>query len=303
MVNAADARAVGVVRGPVLARTAVRLFFGLITLVMVAPLVLVVAISLTEESHLVSGGYRFIPPEVSASAYRLLFSVPTVILRSYGVTARVTLFGTLGSVAMISITGYVISRRTFPLRKAITFMIFFTVLFGGGLIPSYILITQYLGLRNRLLVLILPMMFNPFLVLIMKGYLGSIPDAIVDAAYMDGASEFRIFRSVVLPTITPALATVAVIVSFAYWNDWWLGLLYIDDPRLTPLQLLLWRMHNRVEYLAANPEVQMMLQITELPTLSLRMAMVVVAAGPMMFVFPFFQRYFVKGITFGSLKD
>jgi putative aldouronate transport system permease protein len=281
----------------------VQLLFLVIVSVMVAPLLLVVAISFTEESRLVSGGYRFIPPEYSTRAYQLLFAVPTVLIRAYGVTIRVTVLGTIGSLFLVSITGYVISRRTFPLRNAITFIIFFTVLFGGGLIPSYILITQYLGLRNRLLVLILPMMFNPFLVLIMKGYLSSIPEAIIDAAYMDGAGEFRIYRSVVLPTITPALATVAVIVSFAYWNDWWLGLLYIDDPNLTPLQLLLWRMHNRVEYLASNPEVQMMLQITDLPTLSLRMAMVVVAAGPMMFVFPFFQKYFVKGITFGSLKD
>lgn len=286
-----------------IARLIINTFFIVISVLMVLPLLLVVSGSFTKESALLTHGFQFIPPEFSLNAYRVMFELPEVIFRAYGVTILVTLIGTFLSVFIISLTGYVISRRTYRYRRMTTILILITLLFSGGLIPSYILITQYLHLQDTIWALILPILFNPFLVLVMKGFINTIPEDLIDAAKMDGASEWRIYQSVILPLSRPALATVGVIVSFMYWNDWWLALLYIDDPRRTPLQLLLWRTLNRIEFIASNPDVQLMFDSIDLPSLSLRMAMVVLAAGPMMFVFPFFQRFFVKGITVGSLKS
>ncbi len=285
-----------------LSRLLIHGFFILVSITMVAPMLLVVAISLTDEATLMDQGYKFMPPKIDLTAYRLLFRAPGQLLRAYGVTIGVTVVGTLCSVLLIMLTGYVISRRSFRYRVPFTVMILFSMLFNAGVIPTYILMTRYLHLKNNVLALVLPLLFNPFFVLVVKAFLTSIPEEIIDSAKIDGASELRIFIQIILPLSRPILATLIVMISFIYWNDWWRALLYIDDPNLAPLQLMLYRMMNQIQFIANNPELQELLMGVELPTLSLRMAMVVLAAGPIMFVFPFFQNYFVRGLTLGSTK-
>ncbi|WP_246218325.1 carbohydrate ABC transporter permease [Litoribacterium kuwaitense] len=184
-----------------------------------------------------------------------------------------------------------------------TFYIFFTMLFSGGIVPLYILVTQFLHLGDTIWALILPYLVNPFFVLIMKGFMDQVPFEIVESAKIDGAGEWRIFFKLIIPLTTPALATVGLFTSFLYWNDWWLGLLFIDDQDLVPLQLLLYRIMNTIEFLSNNMHsANVSIDMSQFPSLSARMAMAVLVAGPMLFVFPFFQRFFVKGLTVGSIK-
>lgn len=282
----------------------IHLIFILASLSMVIPLLLVVIISLSEESSLIQHGYQFIPNQFTLAAYKQIFDAPLIIIRAYGVTILTTVLGTLGSLLLTSMVGYVLSRRDYRYTGVMTFYVFFTMLFSGGLVPGYILMTQYLHLRDTLLALILPGMLSPFYVLLMKGFLGKVPYDIVESAKMDGASEWRIYLQFILPLSTPALATLGLFISFNYWNSWFPALLYIDNEKLVPIQLLLVRMMQTIEYLKQNAEFvgALSIDLNNFPNLSARMAFTVVAAGPMMFVFPFFQRFFVQGLTVGSLK-
>jgi putative aldouronate transport system permease protein len=176
------------------------------------------------------------------------------------------------------------------------------MLFQGGLVPFYILVTQYLHLKNTIWALILPMLINPFYVLIMKGFLAKIPGEIIESVKIDGANELRIFFKIILPLSVPALATIGLITSFGYWNDFFNGLLFIDDQKLVPLQLLLYRSINTIEFIKSSPLFVQMNVNVQVPSVSARMALVVLAAGPMMLIFPFFQRYFVSGLTVGAIK-
>lgn len=278
--------------------------FIAVSAAMIIPMVLVIAISITEERSIIQYGYSLIPKTISFDAYHYIFKSPVILTRAYGVTILTTVLGTLGSLLLTSMVGYGISRRDFRYNRFATFYVFFTMLFSGGLVPTYILMTQYLGLRNTLWALILPGMISPFYVMVMKGFLSKIPYEIVESAKVDGASEFRIFFRIVLPLATPALATLGLFISFNYWNAWFPALLYIDNEKLVPIQLLLVRMMQQVEFLKQNAQFMSGLDVdlNDFPNLSARMALTVVAAGPMMFVFPFFQRFFVQGLTVGSLK-
>jgi putative aldouronate transport system permease protein len=282
----------------------IHLMFCIVTLCMVVPFVLVISISFTEESSIIEHGYQLIPSEFSTKAYDYIFKAPILLLRAYGVTILTTVAGTLLSLFVTAMLGYVISRRDFRYRTPATFFIFFTMLFNGGLVPSYILITQYLYLQDTLWALILPALISPFYIMIMKGFLTKMPFEIIESAKMDGARELRIFFAIVLPLSTPALATLGLFISFGFWNSWFPSLLYIDNEKLVPIQLLLVRMLQSLEFLTSNSDFvnQLGVDTSELPTLSARMAMAILAGGPMVFIFPFFQRYFVKGLTVGSLK-
>ncbi|MCR8630324.1 carbohydrate ABC transporter permease [Paenibacillus radicis (ex Xue et al. 2023)] len=271
---------------------------------MLLPLILIISVSFTNELTLSTEGYRFIPSQFSLAAYKTLFEAPGILLNAYGVTILVTVLGTACGLLLTSMLAYTISRPDYRYRRITTLFVFFTMLFNGGLVPFYILITQYLHLKDTLGALILPYLISPFLVMVMKGFLEKIPLEIIESAKMDGASEFRIFFTLILPLSTPALATVGLFISFTYWNDWWLGLLFIDAEKLVPLQLLLYRVMNSIEFLRSNTEFMstMTIDMSQFPNLSARMAMAILGAGPMLFIFPFFQKYFVRGLTVGSLK-
>ncbi|WP_309120344.1 carbohydrate ABC transporter permease [Paenibacillus sp.] len=282
----------------------INVFFIVVCLFIALPFVLVISISLSSETSLQQLGYRFIPSEWSFEAYRIVFEKPGTLLRGYGVTFLITVLGTALSLFMTALMAYPISRTDFRYNRPITFYVFFTMLFNGGLIPFYILMTQYLHLKNTLAALIIPAVMSPFNIMIMKGFLDKISKEIIESAKMDGAKEFRIFLTIILPLSTPALATLGLFIAFGYWNEWFYAMLFLDGDKYIPLQLLLVRILSQAEFLANSPmaEVADKLRFAEFPTLSVRMAMAIVAGGPMLIVFPFFQKYFVKGITVGSLK-
>lgn len=277
---------------------------AVVTVIMVYPLLLVVSISLSQEDSVVKHGYRFIPQRFSLDGYAAVFKHPGVLLHAYSMTIIVTVLGTLAGLLLTAMIAYVISRREYRYRKTTTLFVVFTMLFNGGLVPFYILIVKYLHMKDTLWVLIIPYLINPFYVMIMKGFLDRMPAEVIESAKIDGAGEYRAFFTIVLPLSTPALATVGLFISFIYWNDWWLGLLFIDRDKLVPLQLLLYRTMNSIEFYAANSQhLSGSVDVTKFPSLTTRMALAVLGAGPMLFIFPFFQRYFVRGLTVGSLKE
>jgi putative aldouronate transport system permease protein len=281
----------------------VNLFFIVVSVLMIMPIVLLVITSISSEQSILNYGYKFIPNEISFAAYEHIFKVPGQILRAYGVTIFVTVVGTLMSLLFTAMLAYVIARRDYPFRKSTTIFVFFTMMFSGGLVPTYILITQYLHLKDSIWVLILPMVLSPFMVMVLKGFFSKLPFELFESAEIDGAGEWRIFFQLVLPLSTPALATAAVIISFQFWNDWWLAFLFMDDRSLTPLQLLLIRILNNITFVQEHmQEVGVDLSVGQLPATATRMSLTVLVAGPMLIVFPFFQKYFVKGLTLGSLK-
>lgn len=282
----------------------IHLAFIIISLLMITPFVLVVMVSFTNEHSIVKNGYQFLPEVFSLDAYRYVLNTPDIILRAYGITALITIIGTLCGLLVTAMTAYVISRRDYRYNRVTTFYVFFTMLFSGGLVPAYILMTQYLHLKDTLLALILPVLLSPFNIMVMKGFMSKIPLEIIESAKMDGAKEMRIFFTIILPLSKPALATMGLLISFAYWNEWFNAMLYIDNPKLVPLQLLLVRILNSMEFLTSNSEFssQMGINLSEFPNNSARMAIAVLAGGPMLVIFPFFQRFFVRGLTVGSLK-
>lgn len=282
----------------------IHLLFTVLSIIVVLPFLLVIAVSLTDEKSISELGYRFFPKHFSLDAYRYLLDAPDVIIKAYGITLLITVVGSLAGLLLTAMTAYVISRPDYRYNRVTTFYVFFTMLFSGGLVPSYILITQYLHLKDSLLSLILPLLLSPFNIMVMKGFMAKIPLEIVESAKMDGAREFRIFFRIILPLSTPALATLGLLISFSYWNDWFNAMLYIDDPGKVPLQLLLVRTLNSIEFLTTNSEFtqQLGIDLASFPNNSARMAIAVLAGGPMLVIFPFFQRFFVKGLTVGSLK-
>ncbi|GIO14544.1 sugar ABC transporter permease [Cohnella xylanilytica] len=287
-----------------LSRFLIHLFFTVVSIATVLPFLLVVAVSLTDEKALTERGYQFIPSDFSLNAYRYMLDSPDILFRAYGVTILITVAGTLVSLLVTAMTAYVVSRRDYRYNRITTFYVFFTMLFSGGLVPSYILITQYLHLKDNLLALILPILLSPFNIMVLKGFLSKLPIEVVESAKIDGAKELGIFFKIILPLSTPALATLGLLISFAYWNEWFNAMLYIDDPNKVPLQLLLVRTLNSIEFITTNSEFaqQLGIDLSDFPNNSARMAIAVLAGGPMLVIFPFFQRFFVKGLTVGSLK-
>ncbi|KRF09976.1 sugar ABC transporter permease [Paenibacillus sp. Soil787] len=281
----------------------INVFFCLLSLAFIVPLVLVISISLTDEKSLLLNGYHLFPKVFSLQAYKIILQAPDALLNAYGITILVTVIGTFIGLLLTSLTAYTISRRDYRYRRIMTLYVFFTSLFSGGLVPFYILVTQYLHLKDSMWALIVPYLLSPFYILVMKGFMDKLPLEIFESAKIDGSNEWRIFFTMVLPLSLPALVTIGLFISFQYWNDWWLGLLFIDNQKLIPLQLMLYRVMNTIEYLSNNiAMVNVDFNLADFPSLSARMAMAVLAAGPMMIVFPMFQRFFISGLTVGSIK-
>lgn len=276
----------------------VHLVLGLIGLACVIPMMLVISVSLSEEKALARNGYSLLPVGFSTFAYTYILQQPAQILQAYGVTIFVTVVGTLLGLLLCALLGYAISRKDYRLRGALSFYVFFTLLFNGGVVPFYILMTRYLGLKDNILALILPYLVTSWYVLILRTSFAQLPTELLDAARIDGAGEWRIFFQIVLPLSKPVLATIGLFFILRFWNDWFLALLFINDQHLFPLQYLLYVLMANINFLASNPHTTGM----AIPTQSARMAMAVLAFGPALFSFLLLQKYFVRGITIGGLK-
>ncbi len=267
-------------------------------LVCIVPLWLIISASFTDEQALVERGFRLIPAKFSTEAYRFLLADPAQILRAYSVSVLVTFSGAMVSLFLMSMLAYALSRRDFSLRKVLALFVFFPILFNAGTLPFYILMVRQLGLKDNLLALVLPPLVLPFFVLLLRTFFSNIPRELIEAAKLDGASEWLIYFRVVVPLSTPALATVGLFSLLFYWNDLYLSLLFINDKSLYNLQYLLYQIIANIQLLEEGFAGQGL----KPPLQSVRMAMAVLAMGPVLFAFMFVQRYFIKGITLGGLK-
>ncbi len=269
-----------------------------------APFLLLLSSSFTDDKALTEYGYSFFPRVFSAEAYEYLFTSSTSIFRAYGISILITVAGTLVNLTLTTLYAYPLSRRDLPIRNVFAFILFFTMLFSGGLVPSYIMWTQTFHIRDTLFALLIPnLLMGGFNVIMMRTYLNAnIPDAVIEAARIDGASEFKILRSIVLPMATPILATLALLVGLAYWNDWQNGLYYINNTNLYSIQVLLMNLQRSLDALTKNAASGGNISTANLPSTSVRMAITVMGVLPVMIIYPFLQKYFVKGISIGAVK-
>jgi putative aldouronate transport system permease protein len=282
-------------------RLIIHVGLALVAIAFVSPLVIVLSASFSSEKSITANGYSIVPQHFSTNAYKYILGDPSQILQAYGVSILVTGVGTILSMALMSMLAYSLSRPGYRLRRPLSFYVLFTMLFNGGLVPTYILITQYLHLDNTILVLILPYLVTPWYVLLLRTYFSQLPQDILDAARIDGAGEWRVFTRIALPLSRPGLATVGLFVTLLYWNDWWLGLLYITNDQLVPVQLYLYRILTNIDYAASNS--QFAGTTTAIPIQTVRMAVAVLAIGPIIAAFFFIQRFLVRGIALGGIKD
>ena len=285
-------------------QTLVHLVLIVLSLAAIFPFVLLVTSSLTDEKSLLVDGYSFLPQKWSLGAYTYVFRTNGEnVFRSYGITFFITVLGTSLSLIVAPMLAYAISRRDYPRRGIVSFLIFFTMIFNGGLVASYIMWTRIFFIKNTIWALIFPnLLFNGFYVMLMRSYFQmNIHPALLEAAKIDGAGEVKIYFSIVMPLSLPIIATIGLMVAIGYWNDWQNGLYYITDPRLYSLQNLLNRILTNAKYLASISS-SVSVQV-ELPSIGIRMAMAVIGVIPIMLLYPFFQRYFIKGITLGGVKE
>ena len=270
----------------------------LFSLACLVPFLLVVAASFTEENSLAANGFGLIPEEFSMEAYKYIFRSPEEVFSAYGTTIFITVFGTLVGTFLMSMIAYPLSRHDYKFKNVLSFFVYFTMLFGGGMVAQYILVVNVLGLNDTVWALILPLLLSPWNIMLLKMSMKSVPFALIEASYIEGAGEFWIFFKIIMPLAKVGIITIALFTALTFWNDWSLCMLYIDRSNLTTLQYMLYRVLNKVEM--AKQEAVIMQEA--MPEQNLRMALCVVAAGPMVFIFLFFQKYFSKGIVTGAVK-
>ena len=277
----------------------------LLTVITLLPIILIVIASFTDEKVLLSSGYTYFPSKLSLDSYYYMVRQGPMILRSYGITVLVTVLGTVGSILLTSTLAYPMSRKDFRWHNPLSFIVFFTMLFNGGVVSAYIMWSTIFGIKNTLLALILPnylvTAFNVFL--IRNYYSNSIPVALIESAKIDGATELTIFAKIMVPLAVPVMATVALFTGLTYWNDWTNGLYYITNPELYGIQNLLIRIMNNIQFLKSSSNAALLgTQTVDLPGTSVRMAMAVIGILPILIVFPFVQKFFVKGVVLGAVK-
>lgn len=277
---------------------------GLFALSCIFPFIFVIVVSFTTETALMVNGYTLFPKEVSLDGYKFLYDFKGQLLNSFGITVFITVVGTLINTTFTSTYAYAISRPNFRYRRFFTKFALLTMLFSAGMIPNYIVMTKLLGLKDTVWALILPMALSPFNIIVMRTFFKrTVPDAIIESARIDGASEFRIFIQIVLPLAVPGIATISLFAAFAFWNDWFNALLYINSENLYPLQYLLMKIQSNLDYISQNVGLSGINSGIGLPKESARMAMVVLSTLPIAVSYPFFQKYFVSGLTIGGVKE
>lgn len=281
----------------------VHLFFILFGIACIIPFITIISASFSSETDLTIHGFSVLPKKVDFSAYAYLFENPKTIINAYAVTIIITVVGTFVGVLFMSMAAYCLARNNFRYKKILTFFIFFPTLFSGGMVPSYIINTQYLHLTDTLAALILPTLINVFHIIMLRTFFKQLPESLFEAAKIDGASEYTIFFKIALSLSKPVIATVAFLSALNKWNEWYNAMLYIRNDNLVPLQYLLQRMMMNIQsILNTMQNMPVSVNPSDLPGENLRMAMLVIAIGPMMLFFPFFQKYFVKGMTVGAVK-
>jgi putative aldouronate transport system permease protein len=283
-------------------RFAANFALSIMSILALLPFILLIISSLTDESVALSNGYSYFPAKWSLLAYDYILNEAAVLGRAYGMSILVTIIGTTVNLLISSMLAYMLSKRSLPGGKVINFLVIFTMLFNGGLVPTYLVYTRTLGIKDTIFALIVPtLMMSAFLIMLMRNYFEhSIPESLYESAYIDGAGEFYVYYKIVLPLSKPILATVGLLVGIAYWNDWQNGLYYLNDTKLYTIQNILNDINRNIQFLASNSGTGV--DISELPTTTVRMAIAVVGILPILILYPFFQRYFVKGITMGAVK-
>ena len=274
----------------------------ILSLLAIAPFWLLLSSSLQAESTIMTDGYSFLPRQTSLSAYQYIAQEWQQIGRAYMITILTTIIGTTASLILVSLTSYALSIKGLPGRTFIFIMIVFTMLFNGGAVACYITYTNILNLRNSIFALIVPnLLLNGFNVMLVRNYVtNSIPGELQEAAMIDGAGVFRIYWQIILPLSKPILATVGLLTALGYWNDWVNGLYFITDSKMNSIQLLLNNINNSSQFLASHSELN--IPRDQIPTIGIRMAISVIAILPILIAYPFFQKYFVGGITVGAVK-
>ncbi|MBO5622999.1 MAG: carbohydrate ABC transporter permease [Butyrivibrio sp.] len=278
---------------------------GILAVIALLPIILIVIASFTEETTLLRNGYSFFPKQWSTDAYVYMLQQGTTIFRAYGVSVAVTLIGTIMSVLITTMIAYPMSRKNFKYKNLLAFFVFFTMLFNGGVVPSYMMWTQVFNIKNTIWALILPNYlcgaFNIFLV--RNYYANSIPEALIESAQIDGASELTIFCRIIFPLAVPTVATISLFTALTYWNDWVNALYYIQKPQYYGIQNLLIRIMNNIQYLKSGAaSVAVGTGAIQLPSNAVRMSMAVIGILPIVVIYPFVQKYFVKGVVVGAVK-
>lgn len=288
------------------ANIVLNIVFILMALACVIPVLLVVAISFSAESSITEYGYHFIPKVFSMEGYTFLISQSKMIIRALGVSLFVTVVGTALGVLLTTLMGYVLSRPGYKLNGFLTMVVFIPMVFNGGLVSTYYVVSQLLGLKNSVWALILPLCVSSFNVVICRTFFKTtVPESLIESAKMDGASQLTIFVRIVLPISKPVLATIGLFLCFAYWNDWYQSMLYIEDSRLYSLQALLNTILTNIQMLAKNAATMGLgaaEMLAQMPQEAARMAIVVIIVAPIACAYPFFQKYFISGLTLGAVK-
>jgi putative aldouronate transport system permease protein len=277
------------------------LVISFVTLACLIPFLLLISGSFSSEQSIVFHGYSLWPQEFSLESYDVLFKYPEKIVRAYGVSIYITAVGTLAGLFLTTMTAYVISRKSFKYRNVVSFYFYLTTLFNGGMVCTYIYFIRYLHLKDSYWALILPGLFNVFYLLIMRSFVSAIPSAMIESAKIDGAGEFTIFCRIILPLLPSALATIGLFKALGYWNNWYNAMLYINTSTKYPLQYMLYDLLMQAQTIAFIA-AQAGITVDKVPTNSLKLAMAVVATGPIILVYPFVQRFFIRGVTIGSVK-
>lgn len=278
------------------------IIFAILCLVIIFPFWLLLSASLSDPGVLAAKGYQIVPNPIDFSAYKYVFRNTEQIFRAYGVTIVYSVITMILNVLLMAMVAYPLTRSRLRGRNAMNFYLYFTMLFNGGLVPTYIVVAKYLHLSNTIWVYILPMLVNPWYVFMIRTFFKGVPESIIESATIDGASEYSILFGIIMPLSKPVLATVALFTFLNSWNDWNTALIYITDEKLYSLQYLLQSIMENINIIKQNKMAAAMTGNQDIPTETVRMAMAVVAAGPALIVFPFFQKYFVKGLTVGAVK-
>lgn len=274
----------------------------LLSVLCVLPFIVIISGSFTSNSAIIHDGFSILPREFTLEAYNTIFKNPQDIVQAYKMNIYYTFMGTALGLLVITLTAYVISRKEFKYRNTVSFLIYFTTIFGGGLIPWYLMYANVLGLRGTTLAIWFPALMTPFLVILMRTFIvGAVPDAVVESAKIDGAGHWIIFWKIVLPVLGPGLATVGLFQALGYWNDWYRASMFSTNSSTWSLQFYLYDLVNSTQAMKQMAQYASV-NTGDLPTQSVKLAMAVVATGPVLLLYPFVQRYFVSGITVGAVK-